>query len=98
MTVAAIIIAALALCVAGGAWFTRDRQPKPTTWVDEVTFRRVLVHTTDDSTFDGVLIRVEPELLVLADASNLDRDDPVELAGEQWIDRSRVHFVQVVPS
>lgn len=91
LTIVAVALSVLALAVGSAAATSRRHR-----WIDDVTHQRVLIHTTDDSSFDGVLIAVDPDALVLADAKSLDGPDPVELAGEQWITRDRVKFVQVV--
>ena len=61
--------------------------------------QRVVVHTTDDRTLDGVLAGVWPEYLALAHASLLQPGDlsDVPLGGDVLILRDNVSLVQVAP-
>ncbi|MEM9465283.1 MAG: LSm family protein [Actinomycetota bacterium] len=95
MTIAALVIAVLALVLAAASP-TLHRPRLTTTWIEERTHRRVLIHTTDESSFEGILVAVDADALVLADAKSLDGEVPIELAGEQWFDRDRIKFLQVV--
>lgn len=96
MTAAALIIAVISLTAT--AFLALNPRPRRRRWIDQVTHQRVLVHTTDDSSFDGVLVTVDVDAVVLADAKSLDGPEPVGLAGQQWITRDRIKFVQVVTS
>ncbi len=58
-------------------------------------YDRVLVNLTDGSALDGLLIDRRGPLLVLADCTLLtDSHDPASLAGEVFVERSRVLFIQ----
>lgn len=54
------------------------------------------VHTTDDQTIEGTLVADGTDGLVLTAATLHDADGPVPMAGEVFIPRGRVSFVQVV--
>lgn len=65
-------------------------------WVREHYLRRVLVHTNDGSTFDGLLQASERAAVILVNASYLsaETEQPVPLAGETYIPRERIAFMQ----
>lgn len=57
---------------------------------------RVVVHTTDRQSIDGVLREVAKDGVVLLNARYLDAPDgPEPLHGDVYIPRERVAFVQV---
>ena len=70
--------------------------PDPEAWLDTVTMRKVIVHTVDDRSTEGLLAHAGPDGLVLVHARLLG-DRPVDLAGKVWVDRSKVLIVQAVP-
>lgn len=63
-------------------------------WVRRAQRARVIVHTTDDQTFDGVLTCEARDGLVLTAASLLDGQAAVPLGGETFIPREKVSFLQ----
>lgn len=56
---------------------------------------RVLVHTRDRTTIEGLLAEVASDGLVLKNAKYLDAEDPPPLHGETFIPHERVGFLQV---
>lgn len=64
-------------------------------WLRHQTYRRVLVSTTDDQTFDGLLAVEARDGLVLRSASLIvDGRAPIAISGEAFIPRERVLLVQ----
>ncbi|PPH51205.1 hypothetical protein [Rathayibacter sp. AY1E1] len=59
--------------------------------------RRVIVNLVDGSAFDGILYRQSGPLLVLRDATRLERGaEPLQLDGEAVIERDRVLYIQAL--
>lgn len=59
--------------------------------------RRVIVNLVDGSAFDGILYRQNGPLLVLRDATRLERGaEPLQLDGEAVIERDRVLYIQAL--
>lgn len=71
-------------------------QPGPASWLDQKMARRLVVHTTDDRSIEGLLESVGPDGVTLR-AARLMGKPPVELGGEIWLPRETVAFVQTVP-
>lgn len=69
---------------------------EPTAWLDSVTMRKLVIHTVDDRSIEGLLATAGPDGLLLVHAKLLG-DKPVDLGGQIWIDRSKVLMVQTVP-
>lgn len=69
---------------------------EPGSWLDEVTARRILVHTTDDRSIEGLLLDVYPEEIVLKGAKLLGRE-AVDLGGEVYLQRSSIALIQMMP-
>lgn len=67
----------------------------PRRWAPKLEKRKVIVHTTDGS-IDGVLMVTARDGLVLSAATYLDDERP-QLAGEMFIPRAQVAFIQVPP-
>jgi hypothetical protein len=65
-------------------------------WLEARTFTRIIAHTTDDKSIEGLLDHVGPDGITLRTAKLLG-NTPTEMAGEVWIPRSKVRFVQSVP-
>jgi hypothetical protein len=65
-------------------------------WVREHYLRRVLVHTTDGATFDGLLQSSERAAVVLVQATYTSSatEQSVPLAGETYVPRERIAFMQ----
>lgn len=64
-------------------------------WLKRREFDRVVVTTTDNHALDGLLVTVANDGLVLHDAT-VRSDNDVRLAGEVYVPRERVRFVQVL--
>lgn len=54
----------------------------------------IVVHTRDDKTVRGLLLRVGKDVLVLAHASILDGDRTIPLSGEVFVERANVSLTQ----
>lgn len=65
-------------------------------WVREHYLVRVLVHTTEGDTFDGLLQASEREAIILVNATFHDSgsEQVVPLAGETYVPRNRIAFMQ----
>lgn len=63
-------------------------------WTSRLEKRKVIVHTADGS-IDGVLLVTGTDGLVLADATYLGDDEKTEVAGELFVPREKVSFIQV---
>lgn len=73
----------------------RRREGPQVSWVDEVTFDRVLVFTVDDDTIEGVITDVFVDGLQMEDARLLRaHENPVPFAGTIFISKSKIKFVQ----
>jgi hypothetical protein len=59
--------------------------------------RRLVVHTSDDRSLEGLVELVGADGVLMRDAKLLGAKI-VELAGEVWIPRAQVVFVQTVAS
>ncbi len=100
MTLAALVVALVAwliLCLTIIAVaIGRKRKPAETDgWLDQSIRARVSVHTVDGDTLDGLLLETDQTGLVLTDATFVAGGESTELAGDQFIPRDRVRFVQV---
>lgn len=73
-----------------------EHVPDPT-WLEALTLHRVIAHTTDDQSIEGLLDHVGDDGITLR-AAKLLGPHPMEMAGETWIPRSKVRFVQTVPT
>jgi len=87
LTIGALAGAALAAGI--GALIVRRKRR----WIDRALRRRVLVHTSEDQTIDGVLMAATPDGVVLANAKFHEPD--VGFAGEVWVPREKVRFLQL---
>lgn len=63
-------------------------------WLGTKVRRRVIVHTTDERSYDGLLELVADDGLILVGARMLS-EGGVTVAGEQFIPRPNVLFVQI---
>ena len=61
-------------------------------WLDRRSGERVLVHSTTEQTFEGVVREVNRHGVVLAAVRLVDAG--VDVAGEVWVPREKVLFVQ----
>lgn len=75
--------------ITGAVMAHKSRQP---TWLDRVTADHVVVHTVDGTSFAGLLAETAADGVVLRAARMLDHD--VDLAGDVFVPRGRVAFVQ----
>jgi hypothetical protein len=64
-------------------------------WMNKRQGFRVVVHTTDDHTFEGTLTKVARDGLVLRAAVFVSSEGNEEMPGETFVPRDRVSFVQV---
>lgn len=66
------------------------------TWLTRQTRQRLILHTTADQTFEGILWETFPDGVLLRDAALVvgDKGQKTPLAGEVWIPRLTVLFVQ----
>jgi hypothetical protein len=108
MLVVVILLAWLLVAtVAGGALLFMNRSAPSSTdapsadirgeWLESVTTRRLLVHTTDDRSIEGLLAQVGADGIVLVSAKLITSGSSVDLAGNTWIPRAQVSLVQTVP-
>lgn len=70
------------------SWFRRS-------YLKRKRLVRVLVHTRDKATIEGLLDEVARDGLVLRNAKYLETDPETALHGEVFIPHDRVGFVQV---
>lgn len=66
-------------------------------WLRRLTLRSIHVNTPDE-TFEGVLLTEAPDGVVLTSATMHGPDGAVKMAGNVFIPRDRISFVQVVPA
>jgi hypothetical protein len=88
------IVVALVVGLDLGGRAQRYRSRKG--WLEKATRRRLVVHTTDDQSIAGLLDTVGPDGILLRSAKLLGSQG-VELAGEVWVDRIKIRFVQMLP-
>lgn len=72
------------------AWARRAEAPA--TWWDETRRQRVLVHTRDNQTFDGQLVRVDADGVVLDPVTLVD--GPHRLKGRVFLPADRIAWWQ----
>lgn len=66
-------------------------------WLTRTITDRVLVHTADDVSIEGILAATAKDGLVLVHATYLDAGGArIDLSGKTFIPRSKVKFVQVL--
>jgi hypothetical protein len=65
----------------------------PVSWLEESIHRRLIVHTTDDRSIRGLLRLAADDGLLLWGAELLEKE-PVKLAGDVFVPRDKVSFVQ----
>lgn len=67
----------------------------PMRWLRRRKAYRVLVHTTEDQSIEGVMVYAAADGLVLRHARYHPADSaPISLHGETWIPREKIAFVQ----
>lgn len=67
------------------------------TWLDDLTFDTVIVHTTDGMSFRGLCSSVYNDCLVLSQARMIEDDMSTVINGDVAIPREKVHFMQILP-
>lgn len=70
----------------------------PSGWLAERIHRSVLVHTNEDTTFEGVLMHTADDGLLIAEAKLHKDNREIPLGGETFVPRARVSFVQIMPA
>jgi hypothetical protein len=91
--IVAVVVGALLGVFCYG--FVRGVRGDPGGWLEERTARKVVVHTRDSRSIEGLLTTVAPDGLVLEAARYLEGDG-VPLGGVVWVPRDRVEFLQLV--
>lgn len=95
MTVAIVVLLAVLVLLVAGA-LVRITTPKSADWLEEVTLRKVIVHTDGNQSFSGLLAETSDAGLLLRSAvllgTGIEKD--ANLPGETWLPRARVLFVQ----
>lgn len=76
------------------AWTAPPPDPEPAAWFERLVRRRVLLHTTDDESIEGLLDEVTPDGVVLVDATYLGATS-ARLGGEVYVPRGRIKLVQL---
>jgi hypothetical protein len=91
----AVMDVAVLVAVLSGLWFGQRRSGRRSGWLEQATSRRLVVHTSDDRSIEGTVAQVGDDGLVLR-AARLLGPKPVDMAGDVWVPRGRVLFVQTV--
>jgi hypothetical protein len=89
-----IVIAAIAACLLIAGATAAIARLVEGTWLRRATKTELLVHTVDERTIKGVLVETGREGLILRAAAYLEGQSSIPLAGETYIPRERVAFVQ----
>lgn len=102
-TIVVSVTVLLVVAIAAAAWTSRARPVDgelqeletgpPDGWLAGRLHRRVIVHTADERSIEGLLVGEWPDGLVLRAATYLETG--AELAGEVWVPRRQVLFAQV---
>lgn len=69
---------------------------EPSGWLEGQVLRRLVVHTTDDQSIEGLVDTVAADGVILRTARLLGKST-VALGGEVWVPRSKIVFAQAVP-
>lgn len=65
-------------------------------WLDRVMRKRIVVHTRDDQSIEGVLMERTEDGVILRAAKLLNgAGPPTQMAGETWVPRENVAFAQL---
>mgnify|MGYP000492361562 CR=1 FL=1 len=95
VAIAAVVVVMLAGVDLIRARLARPEPPEqPAAWLDRVTAERIIVHTSDGVTYDGLLRETTVDGLLLAGAKLIEQSGPTPLSGETFVPRSRVAMVQ----
>lgn len=102
-TIVVSVTVLLVVAILCAAWTSRARSvdgelaelvsEPPDGWLSQRMHRRVIVHTADERSIEGLLAGEWPDGLVLRAATYLETG--AELAGEVWVPRRQVLFAQV---
>lgn len=66
-------------------------------WLARTTAERVIVHTTEDQSFEGLMVEGGPAGVVLDAVRLLQDGGNVDMAGTVWVPGSKVHLIQKAP-
>lgn len=89
-----VVLLALSMAACGVAWLGRRSER----WLTQHLARRVIVHTTEGQSLEGLLTTNASDGLVMTAAIFLDSStDPVQLAGTIWVPREKLAFLQIEP-
>jgi hypothetical protein len=73
-----------------------DELSEPDEWLESVMTKRLIVHTTKDTTIEGSLVAQYDDGIVLRAAALLGSGTaPLPMAGEVFIPREQVFFCQL---
>lgn len=86
-----VVAVAVGAALTAGAVWARPRL-SPSGWLDRMVAERVIVHTSDGTSIEGVIRERGADGVVLTAARLLDGE--VNVGGDVWIPRSKVHMVQ----
>lgn len=65
-------------------------------WLDRVMKKRIVLHTRDSLSIEGVLMEVADDGVILRAAKLLNADGPATvMAGETWVPQGNVAFAQL---
>lgn len=68
----------------------------PPTWLERVMKKRIVLHTRNDQSVEGVLMEQTPDGVILRASRLLGEDGKATaMAGEVWIPRENVAFAQL---
>jgi hypothetical protein len=91
-----IVILLVLLVIAVGGLVAVLWLRRPDRWLNQRMARRVVVHTSDNQSIEGLLTSVAPDGLVLGAAIYLDSGaEPVQLGGDIWVPRNKVALIQI---
>ena len=92
---AAVVAVTWSACtvLAAHTWW---RRRAPSDWLGAAERRRLIVHTTDDRSIEGLVASAAVDGLVLSAARLLEKT-PVDLAGDVWVPKAKIVFVQAPP-
>lgn len=88
---------AIACVAAGAAGALAAARLQRRSWLARTVTSRVIVHTTEDQSIEGLLVQAGPDG-VLLEAPRMTAPEEVDLAGAMWIPGPKVNFIQKVAS
>lgn len=98
MDVLVVCVTIVMLCAIGAVvllWEHHDDERPLDDWLSALSCPRMVVHTNDERSIEGTVMRVTGDGLLLR-AAKLIGKPTVPLGGEVFIPRERVLFVQTV--